>query len=35
MEENGTFDKLPKKEVLLLLKERAKLNKFFGNQRDE
>ena len=34
MEENGTFDKLPKKEVLLLLKERAKLNKFLGGIKE-
>ncbi|MFC7441712.1 30S ribosomal protein S2 [Laceyella putida] len=30
MEEDGTFDVLPKKEVILLKKEQAKLEKFLG-----
>jgi small subunit ribosomal protein S2 len=30
MEEDGTFDVLPKKEVVLLRKEKAKLEKFLG-----
>jgi len=30
MEEDGTFDVLPKKEVILLKKEKAKLEKFLG-----
>ena len=30
MEEDGTFDVLPKKEVVLLKKEQAKLEKFLG-----
>lgn len=30
MEEDGTFDVLPKKEVVLLKKEKAKLEKFLG-----
>lgn len=34
MEEEGIFDVLPKKEVILLKKEQAKLEKFFGGIRD-
>lgn len=34
MEEDGTFDVLPKKEVVLLRKERAKLDKFLGGVKD-
>ena len=34
MEQDGTFDVLPKKEVSLLKKEKEKLNKFFSGIRD-
>ena len=34
MEEDGTFDKLPKKEVLNLIKERERLEKFLGGIKD-
>lgn len=34
MEEDGTFDLLPKKEVSLLRKEKDKLNKYFSGIRD-
>ncbi|HEY8445441.1 MAG TPA: 30S ribosomal protein S2, partial [Bacilli bacterium] len=34
MEEDGTFDVLPKKEVTLLRKEKDKLNKYFSGIRD-
>ena len=34
MEENGTFDVLPKKEVSLLKKEKDKLNKYFSGIRN-
>ncbi|MFC6163820.1 MULTISPECIES: 30S ribosomal protein S2 [Lactiplantibacillus] len=34
MEEDGTFDRLPKKEVSLLIKQRAKLEKFLGGIED-
>ena len=34
MEEDGTFDKLPKKEVLTLIKERDRLEKFLGGIKD-
>jgi len=34
MEEDGTFDRLPKKEVSLLIKQREKLNKFLGGIAD-
>lgn len=34
MEEDGTFDVLPKKEVVLLNKERERLNKFLGGIAD-
>jgi len=34
MEEDGVFDKLPKKEVLQLKNERAKLEKFLGGIKD-
>ncbi|HEX6922245.1 MAG TPA: 30S ribosomal protein S2 [Bacillales bacterium] len=34
MEEDGTFDVLPKKEVVLLSKERDRLQKFLGGIRD-
>ena len=34
MEEDGVFDKLPKKEVLTLKNERAKLEKFLGGIKD-
>ncbi|AVK63161.1 30S ribosomal protein S2 [Lactobacillus sp. CBA3606] len=34
MEEDGTFDRLPKKEVSLLMKQRAKLEKFLGGIED-
>lgn len=34
MEEDGTFDVLPKKEVGLLVKEREKLEKFLGGIKD-
>ena len=34
MEEDGTFDKLPKKEVLNLIKERDRLEKFLGGIKD-
>lgn len=34
MEENGTFDVLPKKEVALLNKQRARLEKFLGGIED-
>ncbi len=34
MEEDGVFDKLPKKEVLTLKNERAKLDKFLGGIKD-
>ena len=34
MEENGDFEKLPKKEVIKLVAERAKLEKFLGGIKD-
>jgi small subunit ribosomal protein S2 len=34
MEEDGMFDKLPKKEVLNLIKERERLEKFLGGIKD-
>lgn len=34
MEEDGTFDRLPKKEVSLLIKQREKLDKFLGGIAD-
>jgi len=34
MAEDGTFDQLPKKEVVLLNKQREKLNKFLGGIKD-
>ena len=34
MEENGDFEKLPKKEVIKLLGEREKLEKFLGGIKD-
>ena len=34
MEENGTFEQLPKKEVIELKKERARLEKFLGGIKD-
>ena len=34
MEEDGTFEVLPKKEVILIKKEKDKLNNFFGGIRD-
>lgn|SRR5690554_1460889 len=34
MEEDGTFDVLPKKEVILLRKEKDRLDKFFSGIRD-
>jgi small subunit ribosomal protein S2 len=34
MEEDGTFDRLPKKEVALLNKQKDKLNKFLGGIED-
>lgn len=34
MEEDGTFEVLPKKEVILLNKEKARLEKFLGGIRD-
>lgn len=34
MEEEGTFDVLPKKEVALLNKQRARLEKFLGGIED-
>ncbi len=34
MEENGTFDSLPKKEVVALKKQKAKLERFFNGIRD-
>ncbi len=34
MEENGDFDKLPKKEVIKLVAERTKLEKFLGGIKD-
>ncbi len=34
MEENGDFDKLPKKEVIKLIAERTKLEKFLGGIKD-
>ena len=34
MEADGTFERLPKKEVSLLMKQRAKLEKFLGGIED-
>ena len=34
MEENGTFEKLPKKEVIKLIAEREKLEKFLGGIKE-
>ena len=34
MEEDGTFERLPKKEVALLVKERDRLQKFLGGIED-
>lgn len=34
MEEDGTFDVLPKKEVIKLRKEKERLQKFFGRNRE-
>lgn len=34
MQENGTFDVLPKKEVILLLKEKDRLEKFLGGIKE-
>ena len=34
MQENGTFDVLPKKEVIAIKKEMVKLESFFGGIKD-